>query len=60
MDKTTKLLLALVAAGLWANVAALTLQPAVAEEQAIKQDSTVEQYVKGMYFGQCPNKKICN
>jgi hypothetical protein len=60
MDKTTKFLLALVTAGLWANVAALTLQPAVAEEQAIKQESMVEKYVKGMYFGQCPNQKICN
>lgn len=54
MDRITKLLLAVIAGGLWANLAIPLLNPVASKAQA-----SMELYVAAIYNGTCPNHKIC-
>jgi len=70
MDKTTKIILAAIALGLWANAGVSMLRPAIAQtlDQRIMQNY-VEKIEKNLYSiaegihiiarGDCPNKKLC-
>ena len=53
MDRTTKLLLAAIALGLWANAVATVVRPARADS------NTVEMYISSIANGTCINRKIC-
>jgi hypothetical protein len=65
-DRPTKLLLAIIALGLWANLAALLFQPIAALAQ--KDDtamilgtvSSIENELEQIQTGSCPNAKICS
>ncbi len=54
MDRVTKLLLAAIALGLWANLAIPVLKPTASYAQ-----SQIDLYVAGIYNGTCVNHKIC-
>lgn len=57
-DRTTKILLALIALGLWANVLGPVLKPlpAFASDSLLRSiDSTLEDIARG----NCSNSKIC-
>lgn len=58
MDKTTKLLLAVAAAGLWANVAVSVFKPvgAVAQNYEI---GVIASDLSKIQRGSCVNTKIC-
>jgi hypothetical protein len=58
-DKTTKTILALVAAGLWLNAAAALFHstPASAQESAALQD--IARDVRNIAMGVCTNHKLC-
>jgi hypothetical protein len=56
MDRTTKVLLGLIAAGLWANVVAAQLRPAFAQDVDL---STIEDDLHRIARGTCLNSKIC-
>jgi hypothetical protein len=58
MDKTTKVLLAIAAAGLWANVAVGVLKPAGAIAQNYEVGAIASDLSK-IQRGTCVNKKIC-
>lgn len=53
VDRYTKIILGLIAAGLWANIAAPIFRstPALADQ--------LEMYVAAIYNGTCVNHKIC-
>ena len=55
MDRTTKLLLAAIALGLWANVAA-TWSPVSAQDWALQSILTE---IQSISYGSCPNPTIC-
>jgi hypothetical protein len=57
-DKTTKILLALVAIGLWANIGVSLLKPTsvLAQNPDI---ATISHDVHAIYNGTCTNKKVC-
>jgi hypothetical protein len=55
-DRTTKTLLAIIAIGLWANLAWPIFQPRIAAAQNI---STIEHDLHNIYNGTCTNSKIC-
>ena len=54
MDRMTKLLLALIAAGLWMNLAVPMLKPT-----GVSAQGAMEMYVAAIYNGTCVNRKIC-
>jgi hypothetical protein len=53
MDKTTKTLLAIIAAALWLNLAMPLFRPANAASDMI------QTYLAAIYNGTCINRKIC-
>ena len=60
MDRTTKILLALIAAGLWANA----LMPIVKVNSAFAQDASsylrnIDLNIRGLTNGVCLNAKLC-
>jgi hypothetical protein len=57
MDNFTKLLLALVAAGLWANVAIELIRPAYAQDANLLRN--IESELGKISRGTCTNSKIC-
>ena len=58
MDRTTKIILAAIAAGLWANALGLALRPTSAAAQA-NQQTMVLMYLGEIANGACANHKIC-
>lgn len=62
-DRTTKLLLAVIAAGLWANAAVHLAQPAIAQGLS-GTDSTnlarITDRIDGIFYGSCANKRLCS
>jgi len=59
LDRTSKILLALIAAGLWANFAAVFLQPARAEADYGTYLLMILNTVSDIARGKCSNNKIC-
>jgi hypothetical protein len=60
MDRTTKILLAAIALGLWANAGVSVLRPAVAQVHNVADDvHTIMAALGDIYTGRCTNKKIC-
>ena len=55
-DKTTKILLGLIALALFLNAIVPLIQPAVVRAQDI---STIETYLGAIYNGLCLNPQIC-
>lgn len=69
-DRTTKILLGLIAAGLWVNVADRLFTPGPVSAQDFSdiertlrsirtQVNSIQVQVNGIAIGACPNKKIC-
>jgi hypothetical protein len=60
-DKTTKLLLALIALGLWANVVAQYPQTAVAQDWSSIEGhlSNIEDSLNRIEHASCSNRKLC-
>lgn len=56
-DKTTKVLLALIAIGLFANVASTAIHPAFAQVDSYL--STIASRLGSIQNGNCNNSKIC-
>jgi hypothetical protein len=65
-DRTTKLLLATIALGLWANLAVFLFRPVVALAQRddatmiLSHVSTIEDELEQIQTGSCSNTKICS
>jgi hypothetical protein len=62
MDRTTKILLAAIAIGLWANAGVSALRPATAQGFSPFTDRLLQEIlnsVDGIYRGTCNNKIIC-
>jgi hypothetical protein len=59
LDRTGKILFALIAAGLWANLAAPVLQPARAEADNGTYLILILNTVSDIARGKCSNPKIC-
>jgi len=57
MDKATKFILAMIAIGLWANVAVTSLKPARATP--FSDLTNIEEHLSAIYNGHCPNRKLC-
>lgn len=55
-DKTTKILLAIIAAGLWLNAATVLIRPALAQDPSI---TNLARDFHTVVQGQCPNQKLC-
>lgn len=55
-DKTTKILLAILAAGLWLNAATVLIRPAMAQDPSI---TNLARDFHTVVQGQCPNQKLC-
>lgn len=53
IDRSSKIILIVIAAGLWANIAAPIFRPTVAMADQM------EMYVAAIYNGTCVNHKIC-
>ena len=69
MDRTTKLLLAAIALGLWVNIAAPLLRPTSVKAQVPYEQAQVpfEQSVQNIAqsismiaYGNCPNRVLCH
>ena len=62
IDKTGKVLLALIALGLWAHVAILVFQPisAVAQSDDLISIRNNTSMLARIATGRCPNPKICS
>jgi hypothetical protein len=64
IDKTTKVLLALIALGLWLNVVAPLFHPvrvAAEDKEKMEQDlHDIAHDVHALYSGVCLNSKICD
>jgi hypothetical protein len=56
--KTSKMLLAVIALGIWANAILIVLSPPSSVAQ-VSELSSISSYIGGIYKGTCPNKKIC-
>jgi len=57
MDSIAKLLLAVIALGLWANVAVRTVGPAMADDDShVRQ---IQNIIENIAKGTCNNHKIC-
>ena len=59
VDRTSKILLAVIALGLWANVMMPLLKPARAEAQDADPLKKISDNLGLITFGICPNIKIC-
>ena len=62
IDKTTKLLMALIAVGLWLNAAMYLLRPAPVRAQSPEIESlikSIESDLGRIQRGTCSNDKIC-
>jgi hypothetical protein len=62
MDRTSKIIFALIAAGLWFNAAANLLRPAYAQQDALGDStrsiaSSLKDLVEGS--GHCTNRTLC-
>jgi len=57
MDKATKFILAMIAAGLWANIAIVLLKPARASP--LSELTSIDQHLSAIYSGSCLNHKLC-
>jgi hypothetical protein len=57
-DRITKVLLGLIASGLWANFAASQIRPARAQDLDLVLGN-IESYVEKIATGTCTNFKIC-
>lgn len=58
IDRTTKFLLLAIGLGLWANIAALTIRPAMAQHQDTAL-TDIAGDVHDIAEGNCTNRKIC-
>jgi hypothetical protein len=58
-DGTSKVLLAVIALGIWANAILIVLTPSSSVAQ-ISALSSISSYVAAIYKGTCPNHKICH
>ena len=69
-DRSTKIILLAIAAGLWANALVQMTRPAIADNRAMTDVkdhlSTIAAHTYGadktlhdIYKGECPNKKLC-
>jgi hypothetical protein len=58
MDRTSKLIMAAIAAGLWANFAVSILRPSPAAAQSL-QLNEIASNLNAIYNGICLNHKIC-
>ncbi len=58
MDRSTKLILAAIAAGLWANAGVLVLRPSPAAAQD-EHLSSIAYAISSIASGVCSNRKIC-
>jgi len=60
MDRTSKIVLAAIAAGLWANLAMFLLQPPSANADDTNYLlRSIDRNLSGIYRGSCFNHKIC-
>lgn len=55
-DRSTKILLAVIAAGLWANVVALQVRPATADASLLR---SIDNHLANLTIGTCINRKLC-
>jgi hypothetical protein len=60
MDKTSKIILAAIAAGLWANVAVALLHSTPARADENFELMQIDQAVGSIALGACVNPKICH
>lgn len=60
LDRTTKIIMAAIALGLWANALIPVLKPQPAAASAESSLSNIERYTGGLYNGVCLNRKLCN
>jgi hypothetical protein len=60
-DGTSKILLAVIALGIWANAILIVLTPSssVAQMAQMAQLGPISSYLAAIYKGTCPNHKIC-
>ncbi len=60
-DRTIKLLLALIAAGLWANALVPVFKPTPAlAQQSENYLRNIDQNITNLVFGRCLNRKLCD
>jgi hypothetical protein len=59
IDRTTKILLAIVAIGLWVNALAPFTRPALADVDYSAQLQSIYHDLHNIYNGTCTNGKIC-
>jgi hypothetical protein len=59
MDRFSKLLLILIAAGLWSNTAASFVKAGVAAEHSVSLLANIESALDRIERGICSNQKIC-
>lgn len=59
MDKTTKILMAAIAAGLWANAAANFITPATAQTPPGDALRSIAMSLNSIATGICTNQKMC-
>lgn len=63
MDRTTKLLLAAIAAGLWVNAAGSLVRPAEADFYTLrsidKNIALIQSDINSIYSGNCMNRRLC-
>jgi hypothetical protein len=59
IDRTTKILLALIAAGLWANVVAPLAKVAPALAQSPNYLARIDDNINDLARGRCINTKLC-
>jgi hypothetical protein len=59
MDRTTKILMMVVAAGLWTNIGVSLLRPSSAKADAEQYPGRIYNSVAAIANGACTNRKIC-
>ncbi|HEX3429556.1 MAG TPA: hypothetical protein VHT03_01610 [Rhizomicrobium sp.] len=59
VDRTTKIILAAIAIGLWANVFAPVIRPARAQDETSTFISQIATDFHIVAIGNCRNKKLC-
>jgi hydrogenase/urease accessory protein HupE len=65
IDRTSKIILAVIAVGLWANVATTIFAPTLAVAQSFELGQIlnitrqIQGHLSGIYSGICLNSKIC-
>jgi hypothetical protein len=58
MDRTGKIILAVIALGLWVNIAVVVSRPQPATAQSYDLGN-IEHDLHAIYTGNCSNEKIC-